>query len=329
MLCYVVLCCVASRSSLRSSSSKCTFCSRPRPSHAAPSAARVPAALILRLCASAPHFQRPTSHRPPYRSAIFALRCFAAPPFCILLAYRDEPLLNGSNDCLSRRPSGKVYQTASWRLLPCPLPVLGAAEQPSAASAAAATAHTPRLKWDATAFIRQLRRRRHSWRDIFWFLWGISTVAPLCRVCGVAFPAAELGCCAFHNQRAVFNPGREVGVFACCGAAAFRKGGSVLARPPSPRLSADPLQARFVVLDAVRRCVKMPVFILCPPTCPFCRPFPQGGCRMREHVLETAAVPGRDASSATATAEARSSFLSFFFCKMRQRMLFAKPSLFT
>ena len=62
-----------------------------------------------------------------------------------------------------------------------------------------------------------------SWRDIFWYIWGVLHVL-FCHHCSHYFPAAQLQQCSFHPELPVYMPGRSSGRYPCCGSVALRSG---------------------------------------------------------------------------------------------------------
>ena len=81
-----------------------------------------------------------------------------------------------------------------------------------------------------------LRSRRHTWREIYWHLWGVLHVLPRCTRCRACVPAAELAHCVYHPAAAAFDNGCNDGAHACCGAPALRfdatAGPGAAAAPP-------------------------------------------------------------------------------------------------
>ena len=80
--------------------------------------------------------------------------------------------------------------------------------------------------------LQRLRARKHTWREIYWHLWGVLHVLPPCTRCRALVPASELAHCLYHPSRATFDalPGSGAGGaldsnegrHQCCGAVALR-----------------------------------------------------------------------------------------------------------
>ena len=84
--------------------------------------------------------------------------------------------------------------------------------------------HVPmRRGWDLKRHLSRLRARRHTWREIYWHLWGVLHVLPRCTRCRACVPASELAHCVYHPAAATFDRhGCNDGTHPCCGAAAVR-----------------------------------------------------------------------------------------------------------
>jgi len=66
-----------------------------------------------------------------------------------------------------------------------------------------------------------LRAQRHTWREIYWHVWGMLHVL-LCQRCKLHFPIAHFDHCGYHPDEASFATGANEGVFRCCHRKALR-----------------------------------------------------------------------------------------------------------
>jgi len=81
--------------------------------------------------------------------------------------------------------------------------------------------HAPEPRWRFQKYLAELRKGGHSWREIYWHIWGyVQTMR--CTTCGRHFPVCEARHCTFHPRPPVFAGSKNNGAYPCCGAVAFR-----------------------------------------------------------------------------------------------------------
>ncbi|CAG0903734.1 unnamed protein product [Darwinula stevensoni] len=88
----------------------------------------------------------------------------------------------------------------------------------------------------------------HSWRLVYWFLWGAVHFLE-CTRCGCAFPAQQMGWCSYHPEMPEYPPvdhgsHAPAGRFPCCEQEVFRF-------DPMPGFLASFTRGRFLVSDAL------------------------------------------------------------------------------
>jgi hypothetical protein len=59
---------------------------------------------------------------------------------------------------------------------------------------AVVAAHAPSKRWQLARYIQALRGARHTWREVYWHLWGVMHVAA-CAECHQFFPLSQLTQC--------------------------------------------------------------------------------------------------------------------------------------
>eukprot|EP00241_Pyramimonas_parkeae_P003389 CAMPEP_0114227344 /NCGR_PEP_ID=MMETSP0058-20121206/1739_1 /TAXON_ID=36894 /ORGANISM="Pyramimonas parkeae, CCMP726" /LENGTH=716 /DNA_ID=CAMNT_0001338177 /DNA_START=451 /DNA_END=2598 /DNA_ORIENTATION=+ len=81
--------------------------------------------------------------------------------------------------------------------------------------------HEPVKRWETTRYLQALRAQRHTWREVYWHVWGLLHVL-LCRECSLFFPVSQLDHCCFHSEQALFFAGANEGMYPCCRRPALR-----------------------------------------------------------------------------------------------------------
>jgi len=82
--------------------------------------------------------------------------------------------------------------------------------------------HEVCVDWDIQQYLVRLRRRRLSWKRIYWRMWGTVHHLP-CTVCKTRFPLWQYQQCSYHPFPAEFEEGGDnYGTYRCCGAQAMR-----------------------------------------------------------------------------------------------------------
>ena len=64
--------------------------------------------------------------------------------------------------------------------------------------------HTRDPDWDINDFLLELKSQLHTWRDVYWRVWGIINYLQ-CTRCGSHFPCTNFGHCLFHPISASFD----------------------------------------------------------------------------------------------------------------------------
>ena len=59
-------------------------------------------------------------------------------------------------------------------------------------------------EWDINDFLIELKCQLHTWRDVYWRVWGIINYLQ-CARCGEHFPCTNFGHCLFHPIPASFD----------------------------------------------------------------------------------------------------------------------------
>lgn len=77
--------------------------------------------------------------------------------------------------------------------------------------------HVPDDNWHFKSHLQALRQQGRSWRDMYWFTWGL-VVFLYCQECQAKFPIRQLGHCLYHSQLP------HLGVHACCNRPLWRPG---------------------------------------------------------------------------------------------------------
>lgn len=90
--------------------------------------------------------------------------------------------------------------------------------------------------WDINDFLLELKSQLHTWRDVYWRVWGIINYLQ-CTRCGAHFPCTNFGHCLFHPISASFDNtastsggddsrasqgGTAIGHYVCCNEAVLR-----------------------------------------------------------------------------------------------------------
>ena len=64
--------------------------------------------------------------------------------------------------------------------------------------------HTRDPDWDINDFLLEMKSQLHSWRDVYWRVWGIVNFLQ-CAHCNGHFPCTNFGHCLFHPIHATFD----------------------------------------------------------------------------------------------------------------------------
>ena len=70
---------------------------------------------------------------------------------------------------------------------------------------AVVAAHAPSRRWQLARYIQALRGARHTWREVYWHLWGVMHVAA-CAECLQFFPLSHLAQCWYGLTALHPNP---------------------------------------------------------------------------------------------------------------------------
>ena len=114
---------------------------------------------------------------------------------------------------------GSVYATRHGPLLPCPR-----ARMFVDFRGRVVTRHVADAAWTFARHMADLRQQRLSWRTVYWRTWG-AMQAYWCRRCQQWFSLTHVGHCVHHPGQGLFGPGKNSGVYPCCGGQAARFGG--------------------------------------------------------------------------------------------------------
>lgn len=81
--------------------------------------------------------------------------------------------------------------------------------------------HTRDVSWDINDHLLNLKEKLKSWRDVYWRLWGATTIM-FCHHCHCYFPCTELGHCRYHTLSAKYKEMEQdddsllIGIYPCC-----------------------------------------------------------------------------------------------------------------
>ncbi|XP_049842764.1 SANT and BTB domain regulator of class switch recombination [Schistocerca gregaria] len=88
--------------------------------------------------------------------------------------------------------------------------------------------HVRDTSWSLSEHVKQLRRELHSWRAVYWRLWGECHFLR-CSACKSSFPVHQARWCLHHPKPPQFFPAEQhstaaypVGRYPCCGERAYR-----------------------------------------------------------------------------------------------------------
>ena len=117
---------------------------------------------------------------------------------------------------------GELFSAAAQRKLQCLQPLPGAGEPPETTSSSrrqppkSLPLHTADPSWTFSDHLRRLRAQRHSYRDVFWHVWGLVQVL-YCSACHSHYPARHHCHCSYHPQEVLYTSETAAGVYPCCG----------------------------------------------------------------------------------------------------------------
>ena len=64
--------------------------------------------------------------------------------------------------------------------------------------------HSRDPEWDINDFLLEMKSQLHSWRDVYWRVWGIVNFLQ-CARCNEHFPCTNFSHCLFHPIHATFD----------------------------------------------------------------------------------------------------------------------------